>query len=78
MLNFNSVMVGSSQPKVLAEFYEKIIGKRPDWHKCGSRDVAMRSGVRTRSGWAAGFFEREFKAQVATRIDRWLNCGNGR
>jgi len=30
-------MIGSSQPKVLAEFYEKIIGKKPDmvdgdWH----------------------------------------------
>ena len=24
-------MLGSSQPKVLAEFYEKVLGKKPDW-----------------------------------------------
>ena len=27
MLNLNSVMIGSKQPKVLAAFYEKVIGK---------------------------------------------------
>lgn len=27
MLNLNSVMVGTMQPKVLAEFYEKVLGK---------------------------------------------------
>ena len=37
MLNLNSIMVGSSQPKVLAEFYEKVFGKKADmsegdWH----------------------------------------------
>jgi predicted enzyme related to lactoylglutathione lyase len=30
MLNLNSMMVGSMQPKVLAEFYEKVFGKKPD------------------------------------------------
>ena len=30
MLNLNSVMIGTSQPKVLAEFYEKVFGKAPD------------------------------------------------
>ena len=30
MLNLNSIMVGSSQPKVLAEFYEKVFAKKPD------------------------------------------------
>ena len=29
MLNLSSVMIGSEQPKVLAEFYEKVLGK-PD------------------------------------------------
>ena len=29
MLNLNSVMIGTKQPKVLAAFYEKVIGKPP-------------------------------------------------
>jgi len=31
MLNFNSVMIGSSRPKALAGFYEKVFGKPADW-----------------------------------------------
>lgn len=31
MLNFSSVMLGSSKPKVLGEFYEKVFGRKPDW-----------------------------------------------
>jgi predicted enzyme related to lactoylglutathione lyase len=31
MLNFNSIMIGSGQPKVLAEFYEKVFGKPAEW-----------------------------------------------
>jgi predicted enzyme related to lactoylglutathione lyase len=30
MLNLNSVMIGTKQPKVLASFYEKLIGKPAD------------------------------------------------
>lgn len=30
MLNFNSIMIGSSDPKRLGEFYEKVFGKKPD------------------------------------------------
>jgi predicted enzyme related to lactoylglutathione lyase len=30
MLDLNSVMIGSKHPKVLAAFYEKVIGKPPD------------------------------------------------
>ena len=30
MLNLNSVMIGTKQFKVLAAFYEKVIGKPPD------------------------------------------------
>lgn len=30
MLNLNSVMIGTMQPKVLATFYEKIFDKKPD------------------------------------------------
>ncbi len=30
MLNLSSVMLGSMQPKVLAKFYEKVLGKKPD------------------------------------------------
>src|SRR5437867_2871307 len=31
MLNFNSVLIGSTQPKVLAEFYAKVFSKAPDF-----------------------------------------------
>lgn len=30
MLNLNSVMIGTKQPKLLATFYEKVIGKPAD------------------------------------------------
>ena len=30
MLNLNSVMIGTTRPKVLAAFYEKVIGKPAD------------------------------------------------
>ena len=30
MLKLSSIMVGSAQPKALAAFYEKVLGK-PDW-----------------------------------------------
>ena len=30
MLNLNSVMIGTKQPKLLADFYEKVIGKPAD------------------------------------------------
>ncbi|MEO6508982.1 MAG: VOC family protein [Patescibacteria group bacterium] len=30
MLNLNSIMIGTMQPKVMSEFYEKIFGKKPD------------------------------------------------
>ncbi|MEP7167262.1 MAG: VOC family protein [Candidatus Woesebacteria bacterium] len=30
MLNLNSIMVGSAQPKVMADFYEKVFEKKPD------------------------------------------------
>lgn len=31
MLNFNSIMIGTQQPKELAKFYEKVLGKKADW-----------------------------------------------
>jgi predicted enzyme related to lactoylglutathione lyase len=30
MLNLNSVMLGSTQQKVMVAFYEKVFGKKPD------------------------------------------------
>lgn len=33
MLNLNSIMIGTMQPKVLAEFYEKVLDKKPDMHE---------------------------------------------
>jgi predicted enzyme related to lactoylglutathione lyase len=44
MLNLNSVMIGTMQPKVLATFYEKVVGKPPDM-------VEAESGT---FGWQVG------------------------
>jgi predicted enzyme related to lactoylglutathione lyase len=35
MLKLGMVMVGSSQPKVMGEFYEKVLGKAPDFSEAG-------------------------------------------
>jgi predicted enzyme related to lactoylglutathione lyase len=44
MLNLNSIMIGTKQPKMLAAFYEKLIGKPADM-------VDSESGF---SGWQVG------------------------
>jgi predicted enzyme related to lactoylglutathione lyase len=31
MLNLNSILLFSEKPKELAEFYEKVFDKKPDW-----------------------------------------------
>lgn len=31
MLNLNSIMIGTHQPKVLAKFYEKVFEKKAGW-----------------------------------------------
>lgn len=31
MLNFNSILVFSEDPKALSEFYENVFGKKPEW-----------------------------------------------
>lgn len=36
MLNLNSLMIGSSNPKKLAEFYEKVVEKKPDMEDAGN------------------------------------------
>jgi predicted enzyme related to lactoylglutathione lyase len=35
MLNLNSIMIGTSQPKVLAEFYAKVFDRKADWEDGG-------------------------------------------
>ncbi len=35
MLNLNSLMIGTMQPKVMAAFYEQVIGKKPDMEEEG-------------------------------------------
>lgn len=35
MLNLNSLMIGSMQPKVLGEFYEKVFGRKADMEEGG-------------------------------------------
>jgi len=43
MVNLNSLMIGTENSEVLAAFYEKVLGKKPDMHdgewygfQCGS------------------------------------------
>lgn len=35
MLNLNSIMIGSNQPKVMGKFYEKVFGKKADMEDGG-------------------------------------------
>lgn len=35
MLNLNSIMIGTTDTKTLADFYEKILGKPADWSEGG-------------------------------------------
>ncbi len=35
MLNFGSVLIFSEDPKRLADFYQKILQKKPDWSEGG-------------------------------------------
>ena len=42
MLNFNSVLIGSTQPQALTEFYSKVLSKAPDFSDQGY------------SGWQVG------------------------
>ena len=47
-VNFNSIMIGTSQPKVLGEFYEKVFGRpadmnEGDWYmwQAGSASISI-------------------------------------
>ncbi len=35
MLSLSSIMIGSADPKVLAGFYAKVLGKPADWEEAG-------------------------------------------
>jgi len=48
-LNLNSLMIGTSQPKVLAEFYEKLFGRpadmvEGDWHMWQAGNCSLSVG----------------------------------
>jgi predicted enzyme related to lactoylglutathione lyase len=48
-LNLNSLMIGTSQPKVLAAFYEKVFGRpadmvEGDWHMWQAGSAALSVG----------------------------------
>lgn len=49
MLNFSSIMIGTSQPKVLGKFYEKVIGRKSDmgeddWYGWNSKGFSLTIG----------------------------------
>ena len=35
MLNLSMVMIGTARPKVMADFYERVLGKTADWSEAG-------------------------------------------
>ena len=35
MLKLGAIMIGSAKPKALGTFYEKVLGKKPDWSEAG-------------------------------------------
>ncbi len=45
MLNFGSVLVFSEDPKRLADFYERIFQKNPDWSEDGYYGFRAGNGV---------------------------------
>jgi predicted enzyme related to lactoylglutathione lyase len=47
MLNFNSILVFSENPKKLADFYKKIFQKDPDWAEGGYYGFAAGKGFIT-------------------------------
>ena len=47
MLNLNSIMIGSIQPKVLADFYEKVFGRGADMEDGGYWGWQVGSGFLT-------------------------------
>lgn len=47
MLDLNSVMLGTHKPKELADYYEKVLGKEPDWTDGGWYGWRLGSGSLT-------------------------------
>ena len=46
-LYFNSVLIGTNQPEVLATFYEKVLGRPADWSDGGYYGWQVGSGFLT-------------------------------
>lgn len=44
-MDFNSVIIGSENPKVLVEFYSKVFGKQPDWNAGDFQGFTVGSGL---------------------------------
>jgi hypothetical protein len=47
MLNLNSTLVFSEQPQKLADFYQKIFGKKPDWSEGSCFGFKVGQGIFT-------------------------------
>jgi predicted enzyme related to lactoylglutathione lyase len=47
MLNFNSILLFSEDPKSLAEFYKKVFDKEPEWNEGGYMGFQVGSGFVT-------------------------------
>src|SRR5947209_7921649 len=81
-LNLNSIMIGTAQPKVLAEFYEKVFGRAADmndgewymWH-VGNCDlsVAGHSEVKGQSKEPARIILNLETKQVKAEFERLKN-----
>lgn len=63
-LNFNSVLIGTDQPEVLATFYEKALGRPADWVDGGYYGWQVGSGFLT----VGGHSEVQGQAKEPARI----------
>jgi predicted enzyme related to lactoylglutathione lyase len=84
MLKLSSVMLGTMQPKEMAEFYEKILGKPADmvdgnWHGWSVGEGFLTVGEHSEMGGAAKdpgrvMFNFETK-EVQAEFDRMVGAG---
>ncbi|HLL60749.1 MAG TPA: VOC family protein [Candidatus Nitrosocosmicus sp.] len=84
MINFNSIMVGSAQPKEMAEFYKKVFEKDPDmeedgwygWQVGGTfYSIGRHSGVNGKANEPQRIILNFETKEVKTEFERMKNAG---
>jgi predicted enzyme related to lactoylglutathione lyase len=81
-LNLNSIMIGTAQPGVLGEFYEKVFGRPADMHEDGwymwqagncSLSIGEHSEVKGQAKEPSRFMLNLETTQVKEEFDRLKN-----